>query len=178
MRKTPSDYDSDPHFSDPYRPQFTLEPLRSDGPDALDTQGFDSIGKVVLREYEISYPNALHEVIIRRSDNLFSCVGTKAWPELIASAGTLVSASFDVYLTGYDKPVSLRIRPPDALLLDPPCNPAQLFGWMLKIGFMARILVIFAVAGLSVFSASLDIVDDEDDHHLAALCGGGLDRRS
>lgn len=76
---------------------YTLEPLRDQGPDALIPPQTDQIRQIILREIEVHWPNANHDVTIARSDNLFDPAdpgGPARQP--IPAAGTLARATFDL----------------------------------------------------------------------------------
>src|SRR3989442_1669303 len=47
---------------------YTLEPLRTDGPDALDTAGVPAIKKITLRELGVASNNAFNEITIHKAE--------------------------------------------------------------------------------------------------------------
>jgi hypothetical protein len=56
----------DDYFSE--RKAYTLEPLRTKGADALDTEGIEGLSRIVLREYELAFDTGHEEVLIRKAD--------------------------------------------------------------------------------------------------------------
>jgi len=120
----------DPHFSNQFPWNVTLEPLRSDGLDALNFGGIvaSCVRDASLRELEIHSNNALHEVTICKSDNFFHRARRgcpRSFP--IPPIGTLVRACIDLHLRGEDKPRKLLILPPHSVRLFPPCDPRLLW---------------------------------------------------
>ena len=115
------------YFSE--RKAFTLEPLREDGPTALDMEGVGGIDRAVLREYEISFGGAFNTVVIRKEDDIFESAearGQKAIPD----AGRVVRATFDVYFEGEAKPRRVQVRPPNALKLGRYCDAGIIQRWL------------------------------------------------
>ena len=94
---------------------YTLEPLRTEGREALDAEGLDGIAKILLRELEISQDNSRNEVLTRGAEDLFDC--TEHAQDLIPSPGRLTSASFEVHFRDSAKPRPVQIRPPNLLKL-------------------------------------------------------------
>jgi hypothetical protein len=168
--------DLDPHFSKEFRWNFTLQPLRDSGADALDVRGIEGIAfrPPTLRELEIYSNNSLHETFICKSDNLFhDARAGRPRSNPIPPIGTLVRACFDVHFHGEDRPRALHIRPPYFIRLLPSCDLRLIFPWLDKQRFrfretIARALVILALACVSAFSPILDL-DDDDDQHGATL---------
>ena len=160
----------DPHFSNPFQWIFTLEPLRTEGIDALDVRGIEGLPfrALTLRELEVHSNNSLHDIIIRKSDNLFGPRGVGAGLNPIPPTGTLVRACFDLHLHREDRPRALHIRPPYWIQLLPSCDLRPILRWLEKQKFrihetIVRALVILALACVSAFSPILDLDDEDDD---------------
>src|SRR5438876_544254 len=101
---------------------LTLEPLRTLGPDALDTQAVPGIAKITLREIEITSENAFHEITIRRADDLFECAAAEGPDcEPIPTTGLITRAVFDIEFAGSPNPVSLQISTPDVIIFPAAC---------------------------------------------------------
>jgi hypothetical protein len=97
------------------RPQFavTLEPLRSQGPDALDAREFPEIHHIKLRGIKFARPNALHETITRQADDLFRCAELEPEGEGVLPAGAIpTQAFFDVHFRDAAPPRSVLLRAP------------------------------------------------------------------
>jgi len=82
------------HFSE--RKAFTLEPLRVDGPAALEVDGIGDITRIVLVEYEIAWGGKYNTVVIRREDDIFEAAESRE-QTAIPDGGRLVRAAFLVY---------------------------------------------------------------------------------
>src|ERR1043166_6876196 len=82
------------------RSHITLEPLRTLGPDSLDTEGLPGIVRIVLCVIEIVWNNTFHEVNIRRSDNIFACaLADGAYYDAVPQGCIIVHATFYVQFT-------------------------------------------------------------------------------
>src|SRR5438105_569665 len=96
---------------DSARSQFTLEPLRTDGPDSLTAQDLPGITRIELCEIEILWDNAFHEATIRRSDNIFACaLADGACYDPIPEGCILVHATFHVHFADSPDPREVDIR--------------------------------------------------------------------
>src|SRR5205814_2208031 len=95
----------------------TLDPLRTLGPDALDTQALPGILKITLREIEITSDNAFHEITVHRADDLFGCAAAEG-PDYgpIPSTGIITRALFDIQFVGSSNPISVQICAPDVVI--------------------------------------------------------------
>jgi hypothetical protein len=151
---------------DPYI--YTLDPHRTEGADALASNDTPGITKIILREVEVTFDNALHDTTIRRSDNLLDpTLADPPLPNPIPPAGTLTQAALDIHLDGDTSPHRVRIRPPHSLKLNPSRNPKLLLSWLEKRGFrtlkhLAQSLAILALALASALVPDTDLDDDDD----------------
>ena len=106
------------------RDTYTLEPLRTEGPDALDSSGIEGIVRIVLREIEVDLENGNHEVITRAATDLFEGgANTSACPEAVPKRGTLARAVFELQFAGSAKPRPVEVRPPNTLKFGRRCTP-------------------------------------------------------
>jgi hypothetical protein len=104
---------SEDYFS--VRDTYTLEPLRSEGPDALQTEGVPELERIVLRQIELASENGRY-VVTHSGEDLFGPLARSAAGPLPHSA-TLRCAAFDLHFTGCPRPRPLYIRPPNFLKL-------------------------------------------------------------
>lgn len=120
-------FGNDKHFSE--RKAFTLEPLRVDGPAALDWDGAGDVARIVLREIEVAFGGGFNEVLIRKADDIFAAAEAKDWPA-IPKAGRLVRAAFDFWFAGAKKPRKVHVRPPNILKLGRYCDASTVQRWL------------------------------------------------
>jgi hypothetical protein len=107
------------YFSE--RKAYTLAPLIDDGLDSVDP--IRGIERVVLRETEWAWDNALHDVHAHGSDDLFASAAEHG-PErkVIPPNARPVSATFEFYFTGSPTPRKVVIRPHNILKLGRHCD--------------------------------------------------------
>jgi len=120
------------YFSE--RKNYTLDPLREDGREALDVSDVQGISKIVLREFELTWPGAFKDGVVRKSEDVFTSAEerkTLAIPE----SGQLVRAVFAVYFGDNPKPRKVVLRPPNLLKLGRHCDAALVQRWLLLNGF-------------------------------------------
>jgi len=115
------------YFSE--RKAYTLEPLRADQADALDTAGIGGIERIVLREFVILWPGGFNEVVTRRADDIFSAAQARG-KIAIPDGGRLLSAAFDFYFEGAKKPRKVELRPPNVLKLGRHCDAGLVHQWL------------------------------------------------
>lgn len=89
--------------------KYTLEPLWKDGEASLSTAGVPDLQSVVLRQIQVGWGGAYHDIETRSSDDVFASV--KARGASMPSRGVF-SATFDLTFTG-KKPRKLTIRTPN-----------------------------------------------------------------
>jgi hypothetical protein len=120
------------YFSE--RKAYTLDPLRTDGPDALSVDGVPEIEKIVLTEFELQWRGGLNDSLVKKSNDIFASAkarGKKAIPD----SGNLVRAGFDFYFEGVKKPRKVQIRPWNTLKLGRHCDARPVHEWLSKRGF-------------------------------------------
>jgi len=120
------------YFSE--RKAYTLEVLRSDQADALDTHRVAGIDRIVLREVTIAWAGAFNEAMTLRADDLFAAAQATA-RFCIPDGGRVVGAAFDFYFMGEKKPRKVAIRPPNVLRLGRHCDAALVQQWLSAMGF-------------------------------------------
>jgi len=75
--------------------RLTLEPLRTDGLDALDSEGIEGISQITLVEIEVAWENEFQEVIVRKAADIFGCAAADGGLyDPIPKSGCLVQAVF------------------------------------------------------------------------------------
>jgi hypothetical protein len=124
------------YFSE-YR-TYTLEPLRTDGPAALDPDGLDGIIRITLREVEVALGNHLNEINTRAADDLFQCGGRDPLEGAIPESGSLERASFDFQFADSAMPRPVEIRLPNRLKLGRHCDAPLVHRWLWQRGFRIR----------------------------------------
>jgi hypothetical protein len=127
-------FGDDWYFSE--RKAYTLDPLRTDGVDALDVSDVPGITKIVLREIEVAWPGEFGDSIIRKSTDIFASSAARN-VAAIPEHGRLVRAAFDVYFGDSQKPRKIQLRPPNILKLGRHCDAALVQRWLNERGFRA-----------------------------------------
>ncbi len=150
---------------------YTLEPLRTEGPDALrPTPG---IRKITLREIESHWPNAPDDITIHKADDLFGETAAAADPygPILAKA-TLTRATFDFELEGSPRPHKVSICPPDHVTVECRADANPIRAWLARCRFrIARACRTLALA-LFTLAGTVGASEDEEAHEACALWGG------
>jgi hypothetical protein len=115
------------------RRTYTLEPLRSEGPDSLDASGLEGLSRIVLRELELTSDAAPREVLTREAENLFRMGACAA--ELMPPGWRVTRAGFELHFTGQIRPRPVQIRPPNLLKLGRHCDLKLVDQWLCQRGF-------------------------------------------
>ena len=122
------------YFSD--RDTYTLEPLRTEGRDALDAHDVEGIVKIVLRELEVDFGNTNREVITRAAVDVFHTgPAGPANPEAVPKGGVLARAVFELQVIGCAKPHPVEVRPPNTLKFGRRCDAQLVQRWLTARGF-------------------------------------------
>ena len=130
-------FGDDEYFSE--RRAYTLEPLRTDGIGALDTDEIPGISEIVLREYEISFDGGFHEVLIRKADDIFAAAEASTQKhDPILKSGRLDRACFEIHFEDSAKPRKVEIRHPNVLKLGRHCDAALVDLWLENRGFLEK----------------------------------------
>ena len=118
---------------------LTLEPLRTLGPDSLDTRGIELIAKITLREIQVTWDNEFHQTTTTEADDIFNCVTADGVPyDLIPRYGKLSRAVFDIQFADSPEAQTIEIRPPRTIILPPDCDVRVIERWLLQQGFTSR----------------------------------------
>jgi hypothetical protein len=121
------------YFSE--RKIYTLDPLRTEGADALDVSDLPGVSKIVLRKFELAWPGAFKDSVIRKSEDVFTSAEerkTLAIPE----SGQLIAAELDFYFGDNPKPRKVSLRPPNILKLGRHCDATLVHRWLMQNGFV------------------------------------------
>jgi hypothetical protein len=122
------------HF--PGDAKYTLEPLRTDGKDALNVDDIDGIDEILMREIEFYWGGDQNEVEIRRADDIFTMWETRVPPRKMPEKARVNRVAFHIYFTGATKPRNVQIRPSNILKLGRHCDAALIEKWLAKRGFI------------------------------------------
>jgi len=118
------------------RNQYTLEPLRADGPHALNASEIPGLGDIKLRALQISLDNGNNEVITTAADDLFhSGTPLSHKPAPIPRHGRLTRAIFGVHFAGCRHARVVELRPPNILKLSRRCDASLVHRWLRCRGF-------------------------------------------
>jgi hypothetical protein len=116
---------------------ITLEPLRTDGADALDTHDIPGIHNITLREIQFVQDNAFHECITRKADDLFLCFAAEYEKDHgIPPSATLVHAFVDIQFEDSPEPRSVLIRLPSTIKFERDPDAQLVFRWLYARGFI------------------------------------------
>jgi hypothetical protein len=122
------------HFS--RRNHYTLEPLRADGPHALNAPEVPGLGNIKLRELQIAFDNGNHEVLTTAADDLFDSSGSAPHkPVPIPRHGRLTRAIFGIQFAGCASARVVELRPPNILKLSRRCDACLVHRWLHCRGF-------------------------------------------
>lgn len=109
-------------------PTYTLDPLRTAGPDALDPAGCEGISKVRLRELEVWHHE--HRIITRSERCLFDTCENGGSQSPIPKDGELRRAVFDFAFIGSTRPRPVEIRLPNTLKLGRRCDARLVLSYL------------------------------------------------
>ena len=125
-------FGDDRYFSE--RKAYTLDPLRTDGADALDAGEMPGITRIVLREIEVAWAGEFGDSRINKSADVFESAKSRG-VTAISESGRLVRAAFDIYFGDSPKPRKVQVRPPNVLKLGRHCDAALVQRWLAERGF-------------------------------------------
>ena len=95
------------------RNHYTLEPLRADGPHALNASEIQGLSDIKLRALQVSMDNGNHEVITTAADDLFHSGGPLSHkPPSIPRHGRITRAIFGIHFAGCRHARVVEVRPP------------------------------------------------------------------
>jgi hypothetical protein len=99
------------------RENYTLEPLRTEGPACLETEGLPGIEHITLREVRIAFPNLERQAITFRVRDVFACIAENPDRNALFHSGTLDRAVFQVRFADSPRPRTVSIILPNILKL-------------------------------------------------------------
>ena len=118
------------------RNRLTLEPLRTDGLDALDSEGLEGISQITLVEIEVAWENEFQEVIVRKAADIFGCAAAEGGLyDPIPKSGCLVQAVFLIQFDQSAERQIVQLRPPGTLTIGANPNADLVERWLLTRGF-------------------------------------------
>lgn len=120
------------HFA--VRKEFTLKPLREDGPDALAVTRGQGIDRIVLTEIEVWSDDDFDASVRTKATDLFAYAEANHL-EAVPRRGKLAMAGFEVYFTGQTKPRMVYVRDGRKLRLTRHCDAPAVHRWLSAHGF-------------------------------------------
>jgi hypothetical protein len=157
---------------------YTLEPLRTDGPDALTPEPSEGITAVRLRQLEVSWDDLFKRILIIKSDDLFNSTTADGDPNPIPHGPNLTQATIEIQFADSTAPESVEIRPPKVLKCDYPRDTTRIKAFLSKHHFLEHdngrahallLAVATALAALSQDPPWAHIEDNDDEHRHHAL---------
>ena len=116
---------------------LTLEPLRTDGPDALNTDGVKGIIHARLCEIETVSENAFHEGTARKADDVFACAAAERENcDAIPRIGQLIRAVFAIEFADSPNCRRVEVQPPHTLKLERPADAVLVYDFLVKRHFV------------------------------------------
>jgi len=114
---------------------LTLQPLRTEGRDALDARGVEGIRGIVLREIEVALEKQSGETIRYRSRDFFGmCGGCR---EVISERTQLLRAVFEIQFADAKKPRAVEVRPANVVKMGRQSDARLVNQWLSARGFRA-----------------------------------------
>ena len=147
---------------------YTLEPLQTEGADALRAAGVNGISKARLVGIEIASDNLFHETTSRKADDLFACASAGGTPSgAIPTSGQLTRALLEIEFTDSQQ-CAIEIRPPKSLHLPAPHLGPLIKRWLTSTRFrslqrLGQMLLAFSLALAAAAAPALDADDSSDD---------------
>jgi hypothetical protein len=114
--------------------RYTLEPLRTLGQESLVWEDVDGLEWVVLRELWMEWGGPVHEVEIRKADDLFTALELRE--ETIPQGPTLRQAKFQVKFSDGTTPRTVTIRVPQRAQFTRDQDSALVEEWLTLRGFV------------------------------------------
>jgi len=148
--------------------EYTLDPLQTEGADALHAAEVSGISKARLVGIEITSDDLFHEITSLKADDLFACVsagGTPSGP--IPTSGQLTHALLEIEFTDSQQ-CTIEIRPPKSLHLPSPHLGPLIKRWLTSTRFrslrhLGQVLLAFSLALAAAATPVLDDNNDDDD---------------
>jgi len=120
------------HFA--LRKEFTLQPLRDEGPDVLSVTPGQGIDRIVLVELDVWSDDDFDACVKTTALDLFAYAEANQ-RDAIPRRGRLMMAGFEVYFTGNPKPRMVYVRDGNKLRLTRHCDAAAVHRWLAAHGF-------------------------------------------
>jgi hypothetical protein len=125
-------------FGDPnYFPPgewLALDPLVRDGPACCNCEDVDGLEKVKLVEVQRHWFNQLHEIDLKKADDVFVALGDRWHPFM--RGGRLTKAVFKLWFAGAEKPCPVTLRPKNIASYDQHTDSAPIEQWLINRGFV------------------------------------------
>jgi len=122
------------HFSHPWT--VSLEPLRVEGPEALDPTGVPQITKAILRHVRVDRDGGGHELCANTADDIFKEARRVGHVNsFLPKNGRLSHATMSIQLTGTKRSRLAEICPPSTLSLERPSDLPALVHLLQQRGF-------------------------------------------
>lgn len=116
------------------RQAYTLEPLQTEGLDALKPGPVAGITRVHLREVELSWVKGFKKIEIHKAKCVLHAAHSYGRTDLLTEAH-LVRAVFEVRFADIAKGRRVEIRPPNTLKMSRQCNASVVHRWLSERGF-------------------------------------------
>lgn len=113
--------------------KYTLEPLRTEGPDSLVCTDVEGIESVRLSEVQFRHDSSASHLEIHRSGNVFEALDAQG--RCIPEDVRLIRASFKVLFTNADRPRTVSVRPPNSAIFDRESDREVVSEWLTLRGF-------------------------------------------
>jgi hypothetical protein len=122
------------YFSEPCG--FSLEPLRTEGADALDPTGSQAISRMALVQLEVDRGGGAHETNFKTVEEILRTTKTTTSAGcFISNSDTLIRAVFVIEFRGAEKSTEFEICPPFTLELERASDLAVVLRLLSKRGF-------------------------------------------
>jgi hypothetical protein len=118
----------------PGREWLTLDPLFLQGPGCCNCADISGLEKISLVEVQRHWFNKLHEIDVKKADDIFAALGDR-WYSFM-SGGRLTKAVFRVWFTGVEKPRSVTLRPENIAKYDQQSDSEPIGQWLVERGFV------------------------------------------
>jgi hypothetical protein len=113
---------------------LVLDPLVRDGPACCNCGDIDGVEEIKLVEVQRHWFNQLHEIDLKKADDLFAALGDRWHPFM--RGGRLSKAVFKVWFEGGAKSHSVTLRPENIAKYDQHADSEAIEQWLVKRGFV------------------------------------------
>lgn len=111
-----------------------LDPLFLDGPACCNCGDIEGLEEIKLIEVHRHWFNTLHEIDIKKADDVFAALGER-WRSFM-SVGRRTRAVFRVWFTGVEKPRTVTLRPQNIAKYDQQADSEPIGRWLVARGFV------------------------------------------